>query len=332
MQQSRPETIIRVSSDLLDTVRIAVLIPCYNEATTIERVIRGFRASLPKADIYVYDNNSQDGTAKVARRAGAIVRGERRQGKGYVVRRMFADIYLMVDGDAAYEASAAPRMVQELFAGPNDKVNGVRVHSAREAYRLGHEFGNKLFSRLVGTVFGRRCRDMLSGYKVFSRRFVKTFPAMSTGFEIETELLVHALDLDVPISEIDTIYQERPAGSLSKVSTFKEGIRILWLILQLIRDLLPLQFFSIVSAIFVTTSVALALPVIVNYLETGLVLRLPTAVLAVGMMLAGIIAFFTGLTLDSVAKGRREVKLCFLNHSSVSLSGDNLCQKVSALR
>ena len=327
MQQSMPGQITRLSSDMRDGIRVAVLIPCYNEATTIEEVIRGFRGSLPEADIYVYDNNSQDGTADVAWRAGAIVRRERRQGKGYVVRRMFADIeadvYLMVDGDATYEASAAPQMVQELLAGPYDKVNGARVRLTREAYRPGHELGNKLLSRLVGTVFGRHSRDMLSGYKVFSRRFVKTFPATSMGFEIETELLIHALDLDVPMSEIDTMYQERPAGSLSKLSTFKDGIRILWLILQLIRDLLPLQFFSMLSAVFATTSVAVAFPVVMTYLETGLVLRLPTAVLALGMMLAGIIALFTGLTLDSVAKGRREAKLmCFLSYSSVvPLSG-----------
>jgi len=292
---------------------IAVLVPCYNEARTIAGVVRSFRMSLPEARIYVYDNNSTDGAAEVARKAGAIVRRERRQGKGYVVRRMFADveadIYVLVDGDDTYDAEAAPRLVGELLAGPFDQVNGVRIHKSAQAYRAGHVVGNRALSGLVSWIFGKYGRDMLSGYKALSRRFVKSFPAMSTRFEIETELLVHALDLDLPISEVETDYRERPEGSVSKLSTVKDGLRILWLILHLVRDLLPLQFFSCVGAAFVIASIASGIPVILEFFATGLVPRLPTAVLAVGLMLVGIIAVFTGLILDSVAKGRREIKL-----------------------
>jgi glycosyltransferase involved in cell wall biosynthesis len=231
---------------------IAVLVPCYNEARTIADVVRNFRMSLPEAQIYVYDNNSTDGSGDLARKAGAIVRKERRQGKGYVVRRMFADVEadvcVLVDGDGTYDAGAAPRMVRELLAGPFDQVNGVRIHKSAEAYRAGHVVGNRLLSGLVSLIFGKHGSDMLSGYKALSRRFVKSFPAMSTRFEIETELLVHALDLDLPISEVETDYRERPEGSMSKLSTIKDGLRILWLILHLVRDLLPLQFFSGVGA------------------------------------------------------------------------------------
>ncbi len=295
------------------SLTIAVLVPCYNEALTVAGVVQGFRTSLPEARIYVYDNNSTDGTADVARKAGAIVRSERRQGKGYVVRRMFADveadIYVLVDGDGTYEAAAAPRLVRELLAGPLDQVNGVRVHKSAGAYRAGHVIGNRLLSGLVSLIFGAYGRDMLSGYKALSRRFVKSFPAMSAHFEIETELLVHALDLGLPLSEVETDYRERPDGSVSKLSTIKDGLRILWLILHLVRDLLPLQFFSCVGAAFVVASIASGIPVIVEFVATGLVPRLPTAVLSVGLMLVGIIAVFTGLILDSVAKGRRENKL-----------------------
>jgi glycosyltransferase involved in cell wall biosynthesis len=302
---------------------VAVLVPCYNEAKTIANVVESFRASLPEARIYVYDNNSTDGTAETARQAGAIVRTEHRQGKGYVVRRMFADIdadiYLLVDGDATYDAKAAPSLVAELLAGPYDKVNGARLHRTIGAYRAGHILGNKLLSGLVSSIFGAHSRDMLSGYKVLSRRFVKTFPARSIGFEIETELLVHALDLDVPMSEIDVDYRERPSGSVSKLSTIKDGFRILSLILHLVRDLLPLQFFSLVGALLILVSIAIGVPVILDFMATGLVPRLPTAVLAVGLIIVGTIAIFSGLILDSVARGRRETKLlAYLSHTSAS--------------
>ncbi|WNJ88274.1 glycosyltransferase family 2 protein [Bosea sp. 685] len=317
------ETILPATGHPLETgsaqPAIAVLIPCYNEALTVAAVVRDFRASLPEAAIYVYDNNSSDGTAEIARQAGAIIRSERRQGKGYVVRRMFsdveADIYLLVDGDATYEAQAAPRLVAELLSGPYDKVNGARVHDTSGAYRPGHVLGNKVLTGLVSRIFGAHSRDMLSGYKVLSRRFVKSFPATSNGFEIETELLVHALDLDVPMSEIETLYKERPAGSESKLSTFKDGFRIFGLILHLVRDLLPLQFFTLIGALFALSSIGLGIPVIIAFIETGLVARLPTAVLSVGLMIAGLLAFVTGLILDSVARGRRENKLiAYLGH------------------
>jgi len=298
---------------------VAVLVPCYNEAITIAEVVDAFRQALPDARIFVYDNNSQDGTAAAAARAGAIVRSEKRQGKGYVVRRMFSDIdsdvYVLVDGDATYEAAAAPRLVAALLAGPYDKINGARVHEAQAAYRPGHVLGNRMLSGLVSWLFGAQSRDMLSGYKVLSRRFVKSFPATSKGFEIETELLVHALDLGVPMSEMDTVYKERPIGSTSKLSTLKDGFRILGLILHLVRDLRPLQFFSLLGAAFFATSILISIPVIIGFMETGLVARLPTALLSVGLMLTALLAFVTGLILDSVARGRREAKLLsYLGH------------------
>lgn len=305
---------------------IAVLIPCYNEATTIDKVVSDFRRVLPQAQIYVYDNNSTDGSAEKAARAGAVVRSERRQGKGHVVRRMFADVdadaYLLVDGDATYEADAAPRLLLELVSGPFDKVNGARVPENAAAYRQGHEFGNKLLSALVALAFGAQSRDMLSGYKVLSRRFVKSFPSTSTGFEIETELLVHALDLGVPMSEVDTVYVERPPGSHSKLSTLKDGVRIMWMILQLIRDLLPFQFFSSLGACLVALSVLAGVPIIIEYVETGLVPRLPTAVLSTGLMLLGFLSLFSGVILDSVAKGRKAMKmLVYLSYEPVSRNG-----------
>lgn len=292
--------------------RVAVLIPAYNEALTIAAVIRDFQVSLPEASIFVYDNNSSDDTADIARRAGAIVRTENRQGKGCVVRRMFsdieADVYLLVDGDATYEAAAAPRLVSALLSGPYDKVNGARVTERAQAYRPGHVLGNRLLSGLVSRIFGSRGHDMLSGYKALSRRFVKSFPAASRGFEIETELMVHALDLDLPIMEIDTVYGERPPGSQSKLSTYRDGLRILGLILHLVRDLMPLQFFSVVAGILMLASIGFGTPVILTFIETGLVPKLPTAVLSVGLMIAGLLALVTGLILDSVARGRREGK------------------------
>jgi glycosyltransferase involved in cell wall biosynthesis len=302
--------------------RIAVLVPCYNEAATVATVVADFRAALPAAEVYVFDNNSTDGTADVAAKAGAIVRREGRQGKGNVVRRMFADVeaevYILVDGDATYDAAAAPKLVAELLSGPYDKVNGARVHLSQAAYRPGHVFGNKLLTGLVGRFFGTRSKDMLSGYKVLSRRFVKSFPAKSSGFEIETELLVHALELDVPMSELDTDYSERPPGSQSKLSTIRDGWRILNLILHLIRDLKPLQFFGTIAAGLVLASLVLAAPIVVEFLRTGLVPRLPTAVLSVGLMLSGLFCFFAGLILDSVARGRREAKLiAYLAHPAV---------------
>lgn len=301
---------------------VAVLVPCYNEVATVGQVVADFRTALPGAVIYVYDNNSTDGTPEAAEAAGAIVRHERRQGKGNVVRRMFsdvdADIYLLVDGDATYDASAAPNLIATMLSGPFDLVNGARVAAQKAAFRAGHALGNTMLSGLVARIFGARSRDMLSGYKVLSRRFVKTFPVMSSGFEIETELVVHALELDVPMAEVETTYYERPEGSTSKLSTFRDGFRILGLIAHLVRDLLPLPFFLAVAALLAILSLAFGVPVVSEFIETGLVPRLPTAVMALGLMILAFLAMFAGLILDSVARGRREAKLlAFLRFPSV---------------
>lgn len=304
--------------------RIAVLIPCFNEALTVASVVSDFKASLPDAFIYVYDNNSDDGTASAARDAGAIVRHEGRQGKGSVVRRMFADIdaeiYLLVDGDDTYDANAASHLVNELCRGPFDMVNGARKAGSISAYRAGHALGNIALTSLVRLIFGAGTKDMLSGYKALSRRYVKSFPATSTGFEIETELVVHALELKMPISEIDTIYDERPEGSQSKLKTFRDGFRILRLIGFLVKEERPLFFFSTAAFVLSIISVAAGTPLIIEFIETGLVPRVPTAILASGLMLAALLALSCGVILDSVTRGRREIKrLRYLEFSPPSL-------------
>ncbi|PTM41496.1 glycosyltransferase family 2 protein [Bosea sp. 124] len=295
-----------------DTLRIAILIPCYDEAATVGNVVRNFKEALPQADIYVYDNNSKDDTAAVAKAAGAIVRTERRQGKGNVVRRMFsdieADIYLMADGDDTYDAPSAERIIAELLEGPYDMVNGARTARSSDAYRPGHAFGNKLLTGLVRLIFGTATRDMLSGYKAFSRRYVKSFPAMSAGFEIETELVVHALELRMPVSEVETPYGERPEGSESKLRTFRDAFRILRLIGLLVKEERPLYFFAFIASVIAVGSIALGASVVVEYISTGLVPRLPTAVLATGMMLTSMLCLVCGLILDTVTTGRRELK------------------------
>lgn len=279
---------------------------------TIARVIRDFRASLPGAAIYVYDNNSRDHTADIAAAEGAIVRRETRQGKGFVVRRMFADIeadvYLIADGDATYDASAAPQLVEELLSGYHDLVNGVRRHRDAAAYRPGHVLGNRLLTGMVGALFGAKGRDMLSGYKAMSRRFVKSFPLRSRGFEIETELLIHAVELGVPMAEVETAYGERPSGSSSKLNTIRDGLRILRLIVHLVRKERPLQFFGLFAFLFSASGIGLTIPVVIEYLQTGLVSRLPTFVAAMSMLLIGILCFFTGLILDTVVAMAREQK------------------------
>ena len=301
-----------LSAGSLDGVRIAVLVPCYNEAMTIAKVVQDFRVYLSQADIYVYDNNSKDETAEIARSAGAILRQEYRQGKGYVVRRMFADIdadvYVMVDGDATYDAASAPYLVAELLRGPFDMVNGARIARSPEAYRIGHAFGNKLLTGLVRYIFGTATKDMLSGYKVFSRRYVKSFPAMSSGFEIETELIVHALELGMPVSEIQPPYGERPEGSESKLRTFSDAFRILRLIGLMVKEERPLFFFTSAGTLLAAVALALGTPIVVEYFSTGLVPRLPTAVLATGLMLASLLALACGFILDTVTRGRREIK------------------------
>lgn len=291
---------------------IAVLIPCFNEEVAIARVVSDFREQLPAARIYVYDNNSTDGTVAQATRAGAIVRHESLKGKGNVVRRMFADIeadvYVLVDGDDTYSAASAPRLVARLETEHLDMVNGARFTDISNAYRRGHRFGNALLSRIVQTIFGKRIGDLLSGYRVFSRRFVKSFPALSSGFEIETELTVHALELRMAIAEEPTPYKDRPEGSLSKLHTYKDGLRILKTIAILLKEERPLPFFSWLFAVLAATSVALAWPVITEFMRTGLVPRFPTAILASGVMLLAFHSLFCGLTLDTVTLGRREMK------------------------
>jgi hypothetical protein len=292
--------------------RLAVLVPCYNEAASIEAVVRDFRRALPEAEIYVYDNNSTDDTAALAAAAGAIVRRETLQGKGNVVRRMFADVdadaYVLVDGDATYDADDAPAMVELLLHDRLDMVNGTRVSDRPAAYRPGHRFGNVVLTSLVRAAFGAGLRDMLSGYKVLSHRLVKSMPLLSAGFEIETELAVHALSLRMPIAEVSTRYRERPAGSLSKLSTVKDGIRIARAIVMLVKEERPLSFFSALALLLAAASLALAAPVVATYLDTGLVPRLPTAVLASAVMLLSFLSLACGLILDTVTRGRKEMK------------------------
>ena len=292
--------------------RIAILVPCYNEELTIEHVVQDFRASLPHAEIHVYDNNSRDRTQEVAQGAGAIVWLERRQGKGNVVRRMFADIdadiYVLVDGDATYDASSAPEMVRRLVAENLDMVVGCRVHTDAAAYRAGHRTGNAMLTGFVARLFGRSFSDILSGYRVFSRRFVKSFPALSKGFETETELTVHALELRMPVAEVETPYGARRDGSVSKLSTYRDGFRILRLILALYKHERPLFFFSMVALLLAFTALGFATPVIVEWLRTGLVPRLPTAILATGIMILACLSLTVGLVLETVTRGRQELK------------------------
>ena len=291
---------------------VAVLVPCHNEAATIGRVIEDFRGYLPRAAIYVYDNGSTDDTAQIARASGALVRAEPLLGKGNVVRRMFADIdadiYVMVDGDGTYDAAAAPRLVEQMLRNNLDMVNCARRPVDDSAYRPGHRLGNRLLTGLVARVFGNRLSDMLSGYRALSRRFVKSFPALSTGFEIETEITVHALELRVPIAEISAPYFMRPHGSPSKLNTIGDGARILRVIVHLVKEERPLQFFSSIFFALVLVSLALGFPVVMQFLATGLVNRLPTAVLAMGLMILAFLSLFCGLVLDTVTRGRRELK------------------------
>jgi glycosyltransferase involved in cell wall biosynthesis len=296
----------------LDELQIAVLIPCYNEVVTIAQVVRDFRRELPSALIYVYDNNSSDGTAAAAAAAGAVVEREPFQGKGHVVRRMFsdidADIYVLVDGDSTYDAAAAPHMIAKLIDDHLDLVNGVRRSSQQEAYRLGHRFGNLMLTALVARGFGRRTTDMLTGYRVFSRRFVKSFPSLTSGFEIETEIIVHALELKMLMADVETAYGGRPEGSESKLSTVRDGMRILRTIGVLIKEERPLAFFGMVSVVLLLAAVAIFVPVYIEYHQTGLVRRFPTTILATGMVLASALSMACGLILSTVTLGRREMK------------------------
>jgi glycosyltransferase involved in cell wall biosynthesis len=303
----------------MNPARIAVLIPCHNEEVAIPRVVAAFRAALPDAAIYAYDNNSTDNTVAVARAAGALIGTEALQGKGQVVRRMFADVeadvYVLVDGDDTYDAAASPAMVAMLLDGRLDMVTGVRISDEAAAYRRGHRAGNTLLTGLVRHLFGARVNDMLSGYRVFSRRFVKSFPALSAGFETETEFTVHALQLALPIGEVRTAYRERPAGSASKLRTFSDGLRILRLILLLVKDERPLPFFSLFGVGLFVIGLGLGSIVVLEFWRTGLVPRLPTAIVAAALVALSFLSFACGLILDSVGRGRREMKrLAYLGH------------------
>jgi glycosyltransferase involved in cell wall biosynthesis len=297
---------------LTEQPRIAVLLPCYNEEAAIPATVAGFRAALPDAAIYVYDNNSSDRTVEVAAAAGAVVRTERMQGKGHVVRRMFADveadIYVMADGDATYDAAAAPALIAKLIDERLDMVVGTRVHQATDAYRRGHVLGNRTMTGILARLFGRTFTDIFSGYRVFSRRFVKSFPALSRGFETETEISVHALELAMPVGEIETAYGARPEGSESKLSTYRDGWRILRTILHLYRIERPVMFYGFYALLLALAAVVISVPLAITYVQTGLVPRFPTAILATGLMILAALCFFTGLILDTVVRGRREVR------------------------
>lgn len=306
----------------LNHYQIAVLIPCRNEELTITQVVKGFRSQIPHADIYVYDNRSTDKTAQQARLAEAIVRYEPQPGKGNVIRRMFADIeadiYILVDGDDTYEVSAVRRLIKRLLDEQLDMVVGARrsVEHDRDAYRFGHRSGNFFLTSVVKLLFGAKLRDMLSGYRIFSRRFVKSFPALSSGFEIETEFTVHTLELKLPFAEESILYGSRPPGSESKLKTLTDGWRVLGTAILLFKEVRPFLFFGIISIILALISIALGIPVFMTYLKTGLVPRFPTAILAASIMLLAFLSFTCGLILDSVARGRREVKrMAYLSHA-----------------
>ena len=294
------------------TARIAVIVPCYNEEAAIATVVRDFKAALPGAVIYVYDNNSKDQTAARAREAGAVVRTEMRQGKGNVVRRMFADVeadvYVLVDGDDTYDASVAPALIRRLVDDGLDIVSGQRVATGQAAYRPGHVLGNWLLTTLTSVMFRVKLNDLLSGYRIMSRRFVKSFPFTAEGFGIETELTVHAVRLLMPMAEIETRYKERPEGSVSKLNTYRDGLRILFTIAALVREERPLVFFTTIAALLMISSLLLGTPVVLDYFHTGLVPRLPTAVLSVGFMVLGFLSLASGLILDTVTRGRWEDK------------------------
>ncbi len=291
---------------------IAVLIPCYNEERTIAKVVKDFQIALPSATIYVCDNASEDRTAAVAREQGAIVFVERLRGKGNAVRRLFADvdadIYVMVDGDDTYDAAMAPVLIAGLLDERLDMVSGARLQRDSRAFRPGHRLGNAILTKTVAQLFGKRFRDMLSGYRVMTRRFVKSFPAMASGFEIETELTVHALELRMAVIEIPTEYRDRGEGSASKLHTFRDGIRILKTIIMLLEEERPLRFFGACFAALATLSLALGIPVAIEFIETGLVPRVPTAILASAIMILAFLSLTIGMILDIVTRGRREMK------------------------
>jgi glycosyltransferase involved in cell wall biosynthesis len=307
------EASAQAAAEIVARQRVAILVPCYNEEVAIAKVVTDFHAALPDATIYVYDNNSTDRTVEAATRAGGVVRREQHQGKGHVVRRMFtdvdADIYVLVDGDATYDAPSAAGMIEKLVSDRLDMVCAVRIDREEGAYRRGHRAGNRLLTGFVGHVFGQSFSDMLSGYRVFTRRFVKSFPVLSGGFEIEAELTVHALELELPVGEMPTPYYPRPPGSQSKLSTWKDGIRILRTIVKIYRSERPLPFFGSIGISLGLVSLGLAFPIVLTFMREGTVPRLPTAILSTGLMVIGVLAIACGIVLDTVTRGRRELKL-----------------------
>ncbi|MFA6198749.1 MAG: glycosyltransferase [Patescibacteria group bacterium] len=311
-------------------VEIAILIPCYNEAISIGSVVTAFGKELPEAKIYVYDNNSRDDTASQALAAGAIVRTEKMQGKGNVVCRMFADIeadiYILVDGDGTYDASQARQMVNTMLSGPYDMINGKRVETGAENYRAGHRLGNAVLTGMVRHIFSRGFTDMLSGYKVFSRRYVKSFPALSSGFEIETQLTVHALDMKMAVAEIDTAYGSRPIGSTSKLNTWRDGMRILITILRLMKNERPFEFFCVIGVVLGLIAAVMFWPIFVAYTQTGLVLRVPTLIVITGMASCAVLSVFSGIILDAVTLAKHEKRrLHYLSIPALqTCSGDSL--------
>ena len=304
-------------AELAKNINIAVLVPCMNEEVTIANVVRDFKKALPNCTVYVYDNNSTDRTAEVAAKAGAVIGYERRAGKGNVVRRMFtdidADIYLMVDGDDTYDALQASALIDKLIFEQADMVVGARIGASEKHQRAGHAAGNKLFNVLYTSLFGREFTDIFSGYRAFSRRFVKSFPAVSAGFEIETELSVHASQLRLPVAEVDLPYRDRPEGSESKLSTFRDGARILKTILVLLKEYKPFYFFGAVGLAGILFAFALAVPLLFEYAETGLVTRIPTAILATGIVVVSVLSITAGVILDSIRRMRAETKRMFYN-------------------
>jgi glycosyltransferase involved in cell wall biosynthesis len=312
----------RIGQSRLD---VAVLVPCYNEERAIGKVVADFRAALPGANVYVYDNNSSDGTVAAAKQAGAVVRRETHQGKGHVVRRMFnnieADIYVQVDGDATYDAPSVQTMIDALLADRLDMVVATRVDREAAAYRPGHRAGNRLLTAIVANIFGHAFTDILSGYRVFSRRFVKSFPILSGGFEIETELTVHALELELPVGEVATPYYSRPSGSASKLNTWQDGFRILWTVLKPYRAERPLSLFGSLGIALGIMAIGLAIPIFITYVQEGLVPRLPTAVLSTGLMVLAFLSVAVGLILDTVTRGRREAKL--IAHLALRAPGED---------
>jgi glycosyltransferase involved in cell wall biosynthesis len=319
---AREQTDVVAVSEQFKQFKLAVILPCFNEEAAIEQVVTGFKVSLPNSKIYVFDNRSTDKTVEKAQKAGATIKHVNLPGKGNVVRRMFADIeadiFIMADGDATYHPESARVMIQKLIDHDLDMVVGIRDYDRKDTHRMGHKFGNRLLTKTMTNIFGCGFTDMLSGYRVFSRRFVKSFPAMSHGFEIETELTIHALELRIPCGEVKTPYGVRPDDSESKLNTFSDGFRIFKTIFKLFGIEKPFRFYGLLALLFITTSFILAIPIFMTYLNTGLVPRFPTAILSTGLSITGVICFVTGLILEMVTIGRRENKrLCYLSIPSL---------------